>query len=165
MNFTLRPLSINDLESLMKYADNPKIANNLTNVFPSPYTEESGRWFIDFASSHDPIRIMAIDVAGEFVGAIGIHPKDDIMVKNAELGYWLGEAFWGKGIMTKAILQMVDYGFKTFDINRIYAIPFGSNIGSQKALEKAGFKLEGRFEQTIFKNGRYEDELIYAVRL
>ena len=164
MEFTLRPVSINDLDSIMKYADNPKIADNLTNIFPNPYTEESGRGFIKFASSHDPKRIMAIDVAGEFVGAIGVHPKDDIMVKNAELGYWLGEPFWGKSIMTKAIQQMVEYGFANFEINRIYAIPFGSNLGSQKALEKAGFKLEGRFEKTIFKNGRYEDELVYAVR-
>ncbi len=164
MKFTLKPLTINDLDSLMKYADNPKIADNLTNIFPNPYTEESGRGFIKFASSHEPKHILAIDVAGEFVGAIGIHPKDDIMLKNAELGYWLGEPFWGKGIMTKAIQQMVKYGFANFEINRIYAIPFGSNIASQKALEKAGFKLEGRFEKTIFKNGRYEDELVYAVR-
>ena len=68
MNFTLRPLTINDLGSLMKYADNPKIADNLTNIFPNPYTEESGRWFIKFATSHDPKHIMAIDIKGEFVG-------------------------------------------------------------------------------------------------
>jgi len=89
MEFTLRALTINDLGSLMKYADNPKIADNLTNVFPNPYTEESGRRFISFASSHEPKHIRAIDIAGEFVGAIGIHPQDDIMIKNAELGYWL----------------------------------------------------------------------------
>lgn len=59
---------------------------------------------------------------------------------------------------------MVDYGLKTFDINPIYAIPFGTNISSQKALEKAGFILEGKFEKTIFKNGEYQDEFIYAIR-
>ena len=80
------------------------------------------------------------------------------------MGYWLAEPFWGKGIITAAIRQMVEYGFKTWDITRIYARPFGSNIASQKVLEKAGFRLEVRFEKTIFKNGVFEDELIYAIR-
>ena len=86
------------------------------------------------------------------------------MCKNAELGYWLAEPFWGKGIITYAIQEMVEYGFKTFDITRIFAIPFGTNIASQKALEKAGFILEARLNKTIFKNGEYQDELIYAIR-
>jgi len=165
MKFKLRPVTNNDLDKLVQYANNPKIADNLTNVFPHPYTKENGEFFINMATSHDPLRIHAIDVNGEMIGAIGIHPQADIMVKNAELGYWLAEPFWGKGIMTEAIRQSIKYGFETFDINRIYARPFGSNIGSQKALEKAGFQLEGRFKKTIFKNGRYEDELVYAVRL
>ena len=98
------------------------------------------------------------------MGGIGVHPQTDIHFKNAELGYWLAEPLWGQGIITKAILQMVDYGFKTYDITRIFARPFGTNIGSQKALEKAGFTLEGRFEKSLFKNDEYVDELIYAIR-
>ena len=74
------------------------------------------------------------------------------------------EPFWGQGIMTKAVSKIVDYGFKNLDITRIFARPFGTNIGSQKVLEKAGFVLEGKFNATIFKNGEYLDELIYAVR-
>jgi RimJ/RimL family protein N-acetyltransferase len=81
-----------------------------------------------------------------------------------ELGYWVAEPFWGKGIMTKAVLQMVDYGFKTFDITRIFARPFGTNIASQTVLEKAGFILEARLDKTLYKNGEFLDELIYAVR-
>lgn len=165
MKFTLRPFTNEDLTNIVKYADNPKVANNLTNTFPNPYTKEAGGKLLKFASSHDPIRIKAIDVNGEMVGAIGIHPQSDIMCKNAELGYWLGEPFWGKGIMTEVLRQIVKYGFENFDISRIFARPYGSNIGSQKVLEKAGFKLEGKFEKTIFKNGKYEDELIYAVRV
>ena len=164
MNFTLRSWTPGDLPSLVKYANNFKIAKNLTNLFPHPYTEESGRGFIRMATEGTPHRIRAIDVNGEAVGAIGLHPQTDIMCKNAELGYWLAEPFWGQGITTRAVRQTVDYGFEHWDITRIYARPFGTNIASQKVLEKAGFVLEGRFEKTIFKNGEYLDELIYAVR-
>ncbi len=164
MNFILRPFSLNDIESSMEYANNYKIAANLTNQFPHPYTRESGERFIEMATQHSPPTILAIDIDGKASGGIGLHPQTDIHIKNAELGYWLAEPFWGQGIMTKAVLQMVDYGFKNLDINRIFARPFGSNIGSQKVIEKAGFVLEGKFKDTIYKNGEYLDELIYAVR-
>ena len=164
MNFSLRPWSENDLDNLVKYANNLKIAKNLTNKFPHPYTRESGEMFIKMATGSNPPTVLAIDSNGEAIGAIGLHPQTDIMCKNAELGYWLAEPYWGKGIMTKAVKQMVEYGFKNLDITRIYARPYGTNIGSQKVLEKAGFVLEGRFEKTIFKYGEFLDELIYAVR-
>ena len=164
MDFKLRAWRETDLDSLVKYANNPNIAENLTNAFPHPYTEENGQGFIKYANSSEPLHIMAIEIDGEAVGGIGIHPQTDIMCKNAELGYWLAEPFWGKGIVSKAIAQMVDYGFSTFDIVRIYARPFGSNLASQKVLEKNGFVLEARIAQNIFKNGVFQDELIYAVR-
>ncbi len=164
MDFTLRPWSASDLHSLMNYANNPDIAKNMTDKFPYPYTLESGKAFIDKATKEGPVHIFAIDIAGRASGAIGIHLQTDIQCKNAELGYWLAEDFWGKGIITKAIVQMVSYGFKTWDISRIFARPFGTNIASQKALEKAGFILEGRFDNTLFKNGEYQDELFYAIR-
>ncbi len=164
MNFSLRAWTKNDLHSLVKYADNPKIAAMMSNKYINPYTYEQGEKFIGFATKEKPYRILAIDVVGEAVGAIGVHPGTDIYCKNAELGYWLGEPFWGKGIMTKAVIQMVDYGFQNWDISRIYARPYGTNTGSQKVLEKAGFVLEARLEKTIFKNEVYLDELIYAVR-
>ncbi len=155
---------MDDLDRLVKIANNYEIAKNLTNHFPHPYTRESGIAFIEMATSHTPSRIFAIEINGQASGAIGIHPQTDIQCKNAELGYWLGQPFWSKGIITKSIRQMVDYGFKNWDIDRIFARPFGANIGSQKALEKAGFLLEGRFEKTLYKNGEYHDELIYAIR-
>jgi len=164
MNFTLRPWNLDDLDHLVIIANNVNIAKYLTNQFPHPYKRESGEWFIKNATSQDPIHIMAIDVEGKAVGAIGLHTKDDVSIKNLEMGYWLGEAYWGKGIMTEAIKEMTTYGFKNYDINRIYARPFGNNIGSQKALEKAGYELEARFKDTIFKNGEYLDELFYAIR-
>lgn len=164
MEFELRAWSINDLDSLIKHANNIKIAKNMTDQFPYPYTVAKGKAFIEHVSSLKPINIFAIDVDGQAVGAIGLHPQSDIQRRNAELGYWLAESFWGKGIMTHAIRRMLQYGFKTFDINRIFARPFGENIGSQKALEKAGFILEARFEKTFFKNDEFVDELVYAVR-
>ncbi len=165
MDFKLRKWELSDLDHLVEIANNSKIAENLTNHFPHPYTRESGEGFIQMARSHPENRIFAISIDGQANGAIGIHPQQDIFVKNAELGYWLAEPFWGKGIMTKAVREIVKYGFKQFDINRIFARPFGNNIGSQRVLENAGFTLEGKFEKTIFKNGKFEDELVYAIRI
>jgi RimJ/RimL family protein N-acetyltransferase len=164
MEFNLRPWQQNDVDSLAEYANNFNIAKNLTNAFPHPYTIDDARKFIEMVSQHNPVQVFTIEINEKASGGIGLFPQTDIMCKNAELGYWLAEPFWGKGIISKAILQMLDYGFNTFDINRIYARPFGTNIASQKALEKAGFVLEARFEKTIFKNGEYLDEMVYAVR-
>ena len=164
MEFKLREWNLNDINSLVKYANNSKIASNLTDQFPHPYSREDGEAFLQMATKVQPARIFAIDINGKASGGIGLHPQTDIHKKNAELGYWLAEPFWGKGIMSKAVRQMVEYGFKTFEIERIYAVPFGINTGSQKVLENAGFILEGKFEKTLFKNGEYLDELIYAVR-
>ena len=164
MDFTLRPWTTDDLDSLVTFANNPAIAKNMTDKFPHPYTAEDGREFIEFATRENPANIFAIDINRQASGGIGLHPQADIHRKNAELGYWLAEPYWGNGIITKAIVQMVDYGFRTFDIKRIFARPFGTNTGSQKALQKAGFTLEGQFEKTYFKNGEYLDELVYAIR-
>ncbi|MCB0647583.1 MAG: GNAT family N-acetyltransferase [Saprospiraceae bacterium] len=162
--FKLRSWQHDDLPSLVKYGNNINIAKNLTNAFPFPYTEEAGKAFISFAIAPGEKTIFAIEVDGEAVGGIGIHPQYDIFSKNAELGYWLAEPFWGKGIISKAISKVVDHAFEHYDITRIFARPFGSNIGSQRVLEKNNFQLEARFKKTIFKNGVFEDELVYAIR-
>ena len=164
MHFHLRPWTIDDLDSLIKYANNFSIAKNLTDAFPHPYTVENGKAFIEMANKINPPNILAIEVNSEAAGAIGLHPQHDVYKKNAELGYWLAEPYWGKGIVTAAIRQMVDYGFNNWEFSRIYARPYGYNIGSQRALEKAGFVLEAKLEKTFFKNDEYQDELIYAIR-
>jgi [ribosomal protein S5]-alanine N-acetyltransferase len=163
MEFTLRPWQSTDLENLMKYANNERIARYMTNQFPHPFEENHAIAFIERANSTLSI-ILAIDINGRAVGGIGLHPLNDIYAKNAELGYWLAEPFWGQGIMSKAIEEMVTIGFERLLINRIFARPFGSNKASQKALENVGFKLEARIEGSIFKNGQTEDELIFARR-
>jgi len=164
MQFLLRPWRAADLASLVRYANNPRVAQNLMNSFPHPYTEVDGRAFLAMALQAKPANRMAIEINGEAAGGLGLHLQPDIYCKNAELGYWLAEPFWGNGIMNRAVTQMVTYGFEHFAIDRIFAKPFGTNLASQRVLEKAGFILEARFEKTIFKNGTYYDELVYAVR-
>jgi len=163
MEFKLRPWHLDDLQDLITYANNPKIANNLTDEFPHPYLKEHGVTFIKMASNDNPTLIFAIEVDGIASGGIGLHQQTDLHKKNMELGYWLADIHWGKGIMSASVKQMIAYGFKTFPINRIYARPFGTNMGSQRVLQKAGFTLEGRFKKGIYKNGQYLDELIYSV--
>ena len=164
MNAKIRPWQISDLDNLVHYANNWNIARNLTNKFPHPYTQADGEWFISFALSHTPVQLFAIEYDGQAVGGIGLHLQDDIFCKNAELGYWLAEPFWGKGIVPGVVRQIVEYGFAQFDIDRIFARPFGSNTASQRVLEKTGFRFEARFEQTLYKHGEYHDELVYSIR-
>lgn len=162
--FTLRTFRPEDLAALVKHANDPTVAANLTDAFPYPYTEENGRVFLAEAMKSVPLR-RAIEIAGEACGDIGLHPKPDLWRHNMELGYWLAKEHRGKGIMTEAIKQMLVIGFDAFpEVDRIYATPFGSNIASQRVLEKAGFQLEAKLLGTLIKLGRKEDELIYAVR-
>jgi ribosomal-protein-alanine N-acetyltransferase len=162
-NISLRLWETGDIKHLIEYANNPHIAQNMTNAFPHPYTKEAGLKFIEIAQSHSPTRIFAICLNNQAIGGIGVHPQQDIHEKCAELGYWLAEPFWGKGIVSKAVLQMIDFAFQNFEIVRLYARPFSSNIGSQKVLEKCGFKHEATLKKSIYKNGVYLDELIYCI--
>lgn len=164
MDIILRPWHLNDAEHLAEIANNSNIAKFMMNQFPHPYTLENANAFINMASANTPKNILAIDLNGKAIGGIGTHLQSDVYCKNAELGYWLGEDYWGKGYITKAVQLMIEYAFKSFEIERIFAKPFGSNKASQKVLEKSGFVLEAQLSKTIYKNNVYEDELIYAVR-
>ena len=162
--FKLRAWTMNDLPSMVKHANNFKIANNLSDGFPHPYTEEHGKKFLKMFMEDNSQLILCIEVNGEAVGSMGIHPRKDIYRKNAEIGYWLGEPFWGQGIIGKLIPEMVTKGFEMFDIERIYAPIFGRNKASQRVLAKNGFVVESRLEKTIFKNGEFEDEVVFGIR-
>jgi RimJ/RimL family protein N-acetyltransferase len=164
MEFSLRPWQQEDVANLVMAANNPNIAAFMTNQFPHPYKEADALQFIEMASKRKPCSIFAIIVKGKAVGGIGLHPTISLYCKNMELGYWLAEPYWGKGIITEAVQQMVSYGFNNVDINRIFARPFGNNIASQKVLKKAGFTLEAFMEKAFFKNGEYIDEMIFAIR-
>ena len=161
---TLRPWNNSDLNSLLKYADNKAIANNLRDAFPNPYTHKDAMRFLEIAVSSDPhLLILAIDSKGEAIGSVGATLKQDVYRKNIEIGYWLAEPFWGRGIMTEVIKKFVTHLWLSYDIRRIYAEPFTENTGSRKALEKAGFRCEAVFSQNIIKNGVYLDSCIYSI--
>ncbi|PKM77698.1 MAG: GNAT family N-acetyltransferase [Firmicutes bacterium HGW-Firmicutes-15] len=164
MNFTLREWELGDAESLVKYANNQNIAQNLRNIFPHPYTIEDAKSFINDCINGDKTRqcIKAIVVDGEAAGSIGVLLKNDVYCKSAEIGYWLGEYFWSKGIMSAAVKQIFKVAFNEYDIVRIFAETYAYNIGSRKVLEKAGFELEGVLKKSICKNGQIFDSCIYA---
>ncbi len=164
IEFTLRKWEESDLDSLVKHANNPDIAKNMTDGFPHPYTKEHALAFLGKFKDQEPVQLFAIVINGEAAGGIGIHLQTDIYRLNAELGYWLSADYQGQGIVPRAIRQIVEYTFTYFEVNRIYARPFGSNLASQKVLEKCGFQLEARFEKNLLKQGRLEDELVYAIR-
>jgi len=164
MDFIIRDLKESDLESLVKYANNWDISKNLSDRFPYPYTEKDGKEFLKFAIDNPTEFVQAIDIDGECIGTIGLHPQKDIYAKNVEIGYWIAEPFWGKGIATRAVKQIVEIGFERFDCSRIFARAFGTNKGSQRVLEKAGFQFEYNFEKTLYKDGQYFDDLVYGIR-
>lgn len=163
MEFRLRPLELSDISTFASYANEFDVAKNMTDGFAHPYTEEHAEKFIKMTVESDPRHIMGIEVDGEICGAAGIHPKEDVLKKNAELGYWVAKKYWGKGIISRVIPKMLDYGFKNFDIERVYARPYGPNKASQRVLEKNGFRLEGEFKQAIYKNGELLDLFEYAI--
>lgn len=164
MDFTLEKWAEAYAPHVAEYADNPKIACNLRDGFPSPYTLRDAEDFIRaFMAAEERLQcVRAIAAGGKAIGSIGVFLKDDVYRKSAEIGYWLGEPFWGKGIMSSAIRQISDYAFEQYDIVRIFAEPFADNAGSRKALEKAGFQLEGILQKSVYKNGVFHDSCMYA---
>jgi [ribosomal protein S5]-alanine N-acetyltransferase len=164
MEIRLKPWATTDFISLIKYAGNPSVTRNMSDGFVNLSKPEGAKKFIEFANSGTDKIYRAIELDGEVIGGIGISVQPDVYRKNAELGYWLAEPCWGRGVISKAIPMIVDEAFKTLDINRIFAKPFHTNLASHRVLEKSGFKLETILEKTVFKNGEYLDEYIYATR-
>jgi len=164
-NMLIREWREEDISDLVRFADNRKIWNNLADAFPSPYTKKDAIAFITKTLQDNPRKILAIDIDGLAIGSIGIFPEKDIHSKNAAIAYWVAEQYWGKGIAGAAVKLMIDYGFKNFDITRIYAKPFGYNKASHRVLEKAGFTKEAIIKNGVFKNNQYFDEHIYSIRI
>jgi ribosomal-protein-alanine N-acetyltransferase len=162
-DFSLRPWKIEDLDILIKIGNNKKIADNMRDVFPHPYTKEAGIAFINLSKEENPTKIFAITINDAPIGSIGIFPGTDVYRKSAEIGYWIAEDFWGNGIATNVVKEIIKYGFITWDLNRIYAKAFSVNAASQRVLSKAGFKLEANITAAVFKNNTYLDEMIYSV--
>ncbi len=163
--FELRKWKPEDAEAVAKAADNPAIAKNLRNTFPHPYSLADARWYMEdcIAKEGRGQITRAIVVDGVAVGSIGIFVKDDVYEKSAELGYWLSEAYWGQGIMSRAVRMLCREAFSAFDIVRIYAEPFDYNAASRGVLEKAGFTYEGTMRNGVYKNGSIYSYCIYSI--
>lgn len=164
MEFNLREWKLSDAQGIVSLANNEKIAGNLRNSFPYPYTLDDAHLFINKSIHQNKRKQLnkAIEIEEMASGSISLLAQEDVSSKSGELGFWLGEPFWGQGIMVKAIEQVCDAGFDEFGLMRIYARPFAENIAARKTLEKAGFELEGVFKKSIFKNGKAMDSCMYA---
>ena len=162
--FSLRVLRPEDAESIARHANNRNVSRNLRDAFPFPYRLEDARSFIAKFTSVDQRSIVrCIDVGGEAVGAVGVHPLDDVYRRSAEVGYWLAEPLWGRGIMSRAVVTLSDEAFVHLpDVVRLQAAVFGWNPASAHVLEKAGYVREGVLRQSVFKDGVLADSFMYA---
>jgi len=151
-----------DAVALQRYANNRNIWLNLRDAFPCPYTMQDARAFLSRVAQEKPETTFAIANSAEAIGGIGLQLGIDVHRKMAELGYWLGEPFWGQGIMSEAVAAFTRRAFEMFDLQRIYAEPFSTNPASARILEKAGFVCEGRMRATVFKDGKILDSFLYA---
>ncbi|MBS6464228.1 MAG: GNAT family N-acetyltransferase [Firmicutes bacterium] len=165
MECTLRAWKPEDKEKLAELLNNQNILNNLRDGIPFPYTAEDAEHFIRSMLSADKTQTFAFAITanGETVGSIGAFRGNNIHACTAELGYYIGERFWGKGIATCAVKQICDYIFKNTDIIRIFAEPFARNAASCRVLEKAGFQYEGTLRNNAVKNGSVLDMKLYAI--
>lgn len=153
----LRQWRHSDLENLVKNANNLKIANNMRDIFPFPYTIDDGKFWIEIAGNEDPVCNFAITVDNEAIGGIGLTLGQDIERISAEVGYWLGENYWEQGITSSALKGIVEYGFEELKLNRIFAKPLENNIASRRVLEKNGFTLEGILRKSVIKSSKIID--------
>jgi [ribosomal protein S5]-alanine N-acetyltransferase len=158
----LRAYRIEDAAQLALIANNKKIWKNLRDHFPHPYTVHDAIQWINHTSAQKPVINMAISVDGKLAGGIGVVPKDDVYRKTIEIGYFLGEAYWNKGIATASVSLLLDYIRQQFDVVRIYAEVFESNAASMRVLEKNGFHLECIRQKAVIKNNVIMNDHVYV---
>ena len=160
---TIRDWRIEDAESLAKHANNRRIWLTVRDRFPHPYTIEDAKSFLERATCEmESEKFFCIDIDGAAVGGIGMKPGEDVYRLTAEFGYWLGQEFWGQGIMSEVVPAFVNYCFEKFSLTRMFASAYANNPASARVLEKAGFVLEGRLRKNVVKDGKFSDSLLYA---
>jgi RimJ/RimL family protein N-acetyltransferase len=158
----LRRWRTSDAASLIRHANNLNVAKHLRDRFPHPYTWKDAQTFLTAASSEEPQTNFAIEVAGVAVGGLGYVPGTDVERFSAEVGYWLGEACWGRGIMTEALVLFTRHAFAELGHLRLFALPLADNIASIRVLEKAGYSAEGILCSSCVKFGQPRNQAIYA---
>jgi RimJ/RimL family protein N-acetyltransferase len=159
----LRPWHPDDAAALVRHANNPRIASNLRDGFPYPYTPADARKWLGMVGENTTDVILAVEVKGEAAGGIGLHGLKDVYRYNCEVGYWLSEKHWGKGIMSEAVAVMVDYAFTRTSWLRLFACIFENNPASMRVLAKNGFILEAVHRKAVMKEGVLMDEHLYSL--
>jgi len=160
---TLRPWRATDAPSIVRHANNLNVARHLRDRFPHPYTVKDAEQFLSFAAHEERPANFAIEVAGHAAGGLGFVPGSDVERFSAEVGYWLGEEFWGRGIVTEALTLFTRYAFSDLGLLRIFALPLADNAASIRVLEKAGFRAEGTLRSSCVKFGQPRDQALYAI--
>ena len=161
---TVREWRLEDAASLAQHANDRRIWLNMRDAFPHPYTIADATAFLGIAVAMQPRTWFAVAVDDRAVGGIGYTRHGDVERIGAEIGYWLGTAFWGRGIMTAALQAVTAYAFRGHpELRRIYAVPYATSTASAHILEKAGYRLEGRMRQSAIKDGHVLDQLMYAI--
>ncbi len=158
----VRPWAGTDAESLQRHANNRNISINLRDRFPFPYEMQHATTFLEWIAKPPAPTVWAIEVDGEAAGGIGIELHTDVERASAEIGYWLGEHYWRRGIATEALRAVTAEAFKRFEITRLYAVPFADHTASVRVLEKAGYVKEGHLRQSAIKGGKLRDQFLYA---
>ena len=162
MKVVIRPWKKEDAPALAALLNNFNVWKNLRDRVPYPYLPKDAAEWIDFNLSADPVTAFAVDAGGVLAGAVGFILQTDVYRRNIEIGYYIGESFWGQGIATAAIKQLTDMLAANYDVVRLYAGVFESNKGSMRVLEKNGFHLEAIHKNSIFKNNELLDEHIWV---
>lgn len=165
MDFELRKWKITDAADLASALSNKHIQDNLRDGLNYPYTERDGRDYISSMLSADENNTFAfaITIGDKAVGSIGAFRQGNIHRQTAEIGYYIAEEYWSKGIMTEAVCRLCEYILRNTDIIRLYAEPFAYNIASCRVLEKAGFHCEGILRSNAVKNGKVLDMIMYSI--
>ena len=162
-DFCIRSFGFEDAEALVRQANNRKIWLQVRDRFPHPYTLQDAEAWLSLAATLDPETSFCLATDHELIGGIGLELQEDVYRHSAELGYWLGEPFWGRGIASRAVRAFVQWGFDEFDLHRIFAFVFETNPASLRVLQKAGFSIEGRMRKGVIKDERVIDQHMLSI--
>jgi RimJ/RimL family protein N-acetyltransferase len=158
----LRPWRASDAESLARHADDREVWRNMRDRFPHPYTVRDAKEWLAFVATVPPGTNFAIEVEGHAVGGISFEPLADVFRVGAEIGYWLGKPWWGRGITTEAVRAVSEHAFRHFDFIRLQASVFSWNPASARVLEKAGYTLEATNRRAMIKEGEIGDRWLFV---
>ncbi|WP_029284703.1 GNAT family N-acetyltransferase [Pedobacter sp. R20-19] len=157
--------SINDIDpkKIQHLANNYAIKKNLRDSFPHPYSVEDATIFLELVSNGLVGHVFAISLNSDFIGIGSIIPQNNEHRMNAEIGYWIGEEYWGKDYATEAVKLLVKFAFEKRDIFRVYAYIYDFNKASMRVLEKSGFRKEAILHSSVIKEGKLTDEHLYSI--